>query len=184
MYSLTKKRWDAIIHSNQAADGTFIYGVDTDGRVCKPSCTYEKDFNKSDVEIFKDEDEALMNGFHPCPDCKPFGLLEGRDQLVIKIKSYLAEHYGQRITLDQLSEHFQISPGILHRAFMQESGESPQNYLLKVRLYHAKEMLKKENTSTALIGLKVGIPNLSYFNTVFKQYYGQTAAQYRKANSK
>ncbi|WEV55116.1 helix-turn-helix domain-containing protein [Leuconostocaceae bacterium ESL0723] len=180
MYSVTKKRWDAITHHDGQYDGQFIYGVRGDMQVCKPSCQRHQHLARGDIKIFKNPDEALLDGYTPCPDCFPFGKLSPRDQLVYEVKSYIAKHYDQRLTLEQLSEHFHVSPGVLHRSSLLVTKQTPQNYLLEVRMTKAQEMLREGKLSVAMIALKVGIPNVSYFNTVFKQQVGMTAAQYRK----
>ncbi|MBS9334728.1 helix-turn-helix domain-containing protein [Fructobacillus sp. M1-13] len=182
MYSLTKKRYQAIKEQDHSYDGKFIYGVMDDHRVCCPSCEREKNCVPDDVRIFKTNDEALFEGFIPCPDCQPFGPLSEKADLVYRVKVYLAAHYQQRLTLESLSAAFDCSTGVLHRAFMTQTDESPQAYLIRLRMYHAKKMLSQSADSVAVIGLKVGIPNLSYFNTVFKQQTGMTAVQYRKQN--
>ena len=180
MYSLTKKRWQAIHKQNKQYDGRFIYGVTSDHRVCCPSCKRSKNCTPKEIRIFKTSDEALFEGFIPCPDCHPFGDLSEKATLVNQVKVYLANHYQERITLESLAEKFHVSTGVLHRAFMAMSDESPQSYLIRLRMFQAKKMLQDGNESVALVGLKVGIPNLSYFNTVFQQQVGQTAVQYRK----
>lgn len=180
MYSLTKKRYQAIKEQDQSYDGKFIYGVMEDHRVCCPSCIREKDCVPEDIRIFKTEDEALFEGFIPCPDCQPFGDLTEKAELVDRVKVYLAHNFQKRITLESLAETFDVSTGVLHRAFMTLTDESPQAYLIRLRMYQAKKMLSETNDSVAIIGLKVGIPNLSYFNTVFKQQVGMTAVQFRK----
>ncbi|CAK1223217.1 Ada metal-binding domain-containing protein [Fructobacillus tropaeoli] len=182
MYSLTKKRWQAIHNRDADYNGSFIYGVTTDKRVCCPSCVHGSDTHPEDIQIFKTNDEALFEGFRPCSDCQPFGELSDKADLVFRVKEYLSANYKNRITLESLSEDFSVSSGILHRAFMTVAEESPQSYLLRVRMFHAKKLLKDGKDSVALVGLKVGIPNLSYFNTVFKQEAGVTAVQYRKQN--
>ncbi|MDF7637268.1 Ada metal-binding domain-containing protein [Leuconostocaceae bacterium ESL0958] len=180
MYSLTKKRWQAIENRDQQYDGQFYYGVATDRRVCCPSCSADKGCEQRDVKIFKTEDEALFEGYIPCQDCHPFGEDSDKAMLVDQMKVYLAKNYKKRITLESMSKDFGRSTGILHRAFLTLTDETPQHYLLRVRMYHAKKLLRQSNDSVAMVGLKVGIPNLSYFNTVFKQENGLTAVQYRK----
>lgn len=180
VYSLTQKRWQAINRTDGQYDRQFIYGVLTDHRVCYPGCQREKGFSKKDVVVFQTPDEAIIEGFVPCPDCKPFGDITKRASRVLAVKRYMAENYAKRITLEELGQLFDVSTGILHRNFLLEANETPQNFLLRVRMYHAKQLLKETNLSVAVVGLKVGIPNLSYFNTVFKQQVGLTAVQYRK----
>ncbi|MDD9138807.1 methylphosphotriester-DNA--protein-cysteine methyltransferase family protein [Fructobacillus sp. CRL 2054] len=180
MYSLTKKRWQAINDNDANFDGQFIYGVMADHRVCCPSCHREDDCVQKNIRIFKTCDEALFEGFVPCPDCQPFGVLSDKAKLVYQIKTYLAHNYQKRLTLESLADEFNVSTGVIHRAFMTTTNESPQAYLVRLRMYQAKKMLHDSNDSVAVIGLKVGIPNLSYFNTVFKQHVGMTAVQYRK----
>jgi transcriptional regulator GlxA family with amidase domain len=57
---------------------------------------------------------------------------------------------------------------------------SPINYLLKVRIDRAKELLADTGLKISDIALSVGFSNQQRFNEMFKKYVHQTPLQYRK----
>ncbi|GAE87823.1 transcriptional regulator [Acetivibrio straminisolvens JCM 21531] len=59
-------------------------------------------------------------------------------------------------------------------------GISPINYLLKVRVERAKELLRDTDNRISDIALSVGFSNQQRFNDIFKKYVKLTPLQYRK----
>lgn len=96
------------------------------------------------------------------------------------ILNYLNEHHAEKITLDQLSEIFFINKYYLTRIFKEQHGLSINNYLLQVRITHAKQLLRFSSSSVEEIGLMTGIGPLYYFSRVFKNVEGISPSEYRK----
>ena len=103
----------------------------------------------------------------------------GVPQFVQQVRGYLAEHYAERITLDDLSAQFAVSKFYLQKQFKHYVGYSPSEYLLQVRLTRAKEFLRTSDLPVAQIAADVGIQNVSYFINLFHRAEGITPAQYR-----
>ena len=59
-----------------------------------------------------------------------------------KVRQYLHEQYAQKITLDTLSARYNISKYHLQRSFQRYFGQSPGEYLTRLRLTRAKELLR------------------------------------------
>ena len=57
-----------------------------------------------------------------------------------KVRQYLHEQYAQKITLDTLSARYNISKYHLQRSFQRYFGQSPGEYLTRLRLTRAKEL--------------------------------------------
>lgn len=103
----------------------------------------------------------------------------GQQDKVDAISQYIAEHYSQRITLDELAEKFFISRSSLHRLFLSHFGETFVQRLKKTRLGHAERLLESSSYSISLIAEKVGYDSQSNFNRQFKEYRGVCPREYR-----
>lgn len=89
-----------------------------------------------------------------------------------KIKSYIANHYNEKISVPFLAEKLGISPNYLSRIFKENTGKTITEYIAVTRLYHARRMAYEGKKSTEQIANKVGICNANYLNVLFNKYYG------------
>ncbi|MBE5827373.1 MAG: helix-turn-helix domain-containing protein [Butyrivibrio sp.] len=103
----------------------------------------------------------------------------GSKSRVNALKEYLDTHYQEKITLDGLSEIFLTGKYTLSRSFKEQTGTSIINYLLVVRITHAKQMLRFTDMTVEEIGYSCGITPLYYFSRMFKQIEGVSPLEYR-----
>ncbi len=94
---------------------------------------------------------------------------------------YVHENYNAEISIDTLSELCFLSKYYFIRRFRQVTGESPHQYLIKVRISEAKKLLAQSNDSIEQIALGVGFSNYSSFVTQFKRLTNVTPREYRSA---
>lgn len=97
----------------------------------------------------------------------------------LSMKEYLDTHYREKITLDDLADHFLINKYTLSRNFKEQFGTSIINYLLVTRITHAKQMLRFTELSVEEVGIECGITPLYYFSRIFKQIEGISPMDYR-----
>ena len=90
------------------------------------------------------------------------------------------EHYLEKITLEQLSSKFYINKFYLTRIFKEQFGISITNYLLQLRITHAKMLLRFTDMPIDKISHECGMNDANYFSRVFKQVEGITPGQFRK----
>lgn len=111
-------------------------------------------------------------------------LVVAPSQKIIKechfIEQYINKHYHEDITLELLSEKAYMNKFYLVHAFKQYKGISPINYLIRLRIQQAKELLETTNYSIASISDSCGFSSQSYFSQVFKKSCGMTPNAYRK----
>ena len=88
-----------------------------------------------------------------------------------KMRQYLHEQYAQKITLDTLSARYNISKYHLQRSFQRYFGQSPGEYLTRLRL---------TDLPVSEVAYRVGMENTSYFISVFRAREGATPQQYRR----
>jgi AraC-like DNA-binding protein len=95
---------------------------------------------------------------------------------------WMEQNYPYRIGIDALSKRIGLDRTALFRAFVRESGMSPQEYLIRFRIGKAGELLRKTTLSVAEIAESVGIPNGSHFSDLFKSRTGLSPRDYRRSS--
>ncbi len=94
--------------------------------------------------------------------------------------NYINNNFERDISLGDIAKFVFLSSSYFIRAFKEEMGISPINYLLKVRVERAKELLADTDLKISDIALNVGFSNQQRFNEIFKKYAGMTPLHYRK----
>jgi AraC family transcriptional regulator, regulatory protein of adaptative response / methylphosphotriester-DNA alkyltransferase methyltransferase len=176
---MTNEKWQAIIDNDASYNNQFFYAVKTTGIFCKPSCK-SRIPKKENVRIFLNAEQALRANFRPCKRCKPTNERLPDSEWVSLITEYIDKNFIEKLTLEKLANITHGSPYHLHRTFKKIKGITPVEYIQQVRLNAAKEYLIHTNKAIADLAICVGMPNASYFITLFKKKTGQTPAQFRQ----
>ncbi|WP_299623553.1 2OG-Fe(II) oxygenase [Pelagibius sp.] len=71
---LDDARWAAVLRRDAAMDGRFVYGVETTGIYCRPSCP-SGPAKRHNVRFFPDNAAAEAAGFRTCKRCRPDGVV-------------------------------------------------------------------------------------------------------------
>ncbi|WP_311764944.1 AraC family transcriptional regulator [Paenibacillus agricola] len=101
--------------------------------------------------------------------------------LIHEVKKYIGDKYANPdLSLIHLSEEFNLSSRYLSRLFKDEFGEKFVDYLVRVRIEHAKKFLQETPESVQGIALKVGYVHPFSFIRVFKRMVGVTPGDFRK----
>lgn len=104
--------------------------------------------------------------------------------MVENIRAFITENYMKPISLAQISANTYLSPIYVSKVFKEAIGESPINYLIRVRLSKACELLDNSDVSVKEIASQVGYTDAYYFSKLFKKYFGISPMNYRKAKKK
>jgi two-component system response regulator YesN len=92
--------------------------------------------------------------------------------LVEKAQKYIKENYtDSELSLNKVSNFIHISPNYFGTIFKNETGETFANYLLRIRMETAKDILCSTNYKNLQIAEKVGISDQYYFSYCFKKYF-------------
>lgn len=97
---------------------------------------------------------------------------------------YIQEHFGENLTVNDLAEHYGMSPNYFSSMFKKEMSRSAVNYITELRINQARELLYHSELSVVDISKKVGYEDSQYFFRVFKKYLGMTPLQYREESRK
>lgn len=94
---------------------------------------------------------------------------------------YMENNYNHDLSIEHLSSFFGISRYHLSREFKKYTGFSPMDYIIELRINHAKFLLSNTDIPAYRIGELVGISNEANFLRLFKKRTGQTPGQFRKS---
>lgn len=104
-------------------------------------------------------------------------------KIIEKIKKMIELGYKDDIDVKTISNEVYLSPNYISLIFKQETGESIIEYLTKVRMETAKELIKTTDMKISEISERVGYESQYYFSTVFKKYAGIHPTKYRTSTN-
>ena len=93
---------------------------------------------------------------------------------------YIKEHFAERLTIEDIANVAALNPQYMMRIFKKKMGDSVLEYVTRLRLEMAKEMLAKTQWSNEIISEKIGYASSNYFIKLFKRQYGMTPRGFRK----
>lgn len=174
-------RWQAVIKSDSSCDGLFFYGVKTTGIFCRPSCKAKTPLREN-VVFFNTPAMAVANGFRPCKRCRPdMAAFEPDGDLVRLTIKFLEQNYAQAIDIHTVCKQLGISVHHWGRLFKKHMGMTPGQYLTKLRVAKAAELLESTQLSILEIAYTTGFSSLSNFYRSFKAQLGHAPSEYRKS---
>lgn len=106
-----------------------------------------------------------------------------RRDLTDNVRAYLDSHYREHLTLDQLCEEFYCSRASLTSSFRRDFGESVMEYLTRIRMETAVDLLNRTDQRIGEIASLCGYPDQNYFCRLFKRYYGMNPGEVRKGRA-
>ncbi|MCD8014764.1 MAG: response regulator [Lachnospiraceae bacterium] len=101
------------------------------------------------------------------------------NSVVKKAQAYIQENYSHDLSLDDVSRAVNISPYYFSKIFKEESGENFIEYLTRIRVEKAKELLEKPDLSVKIISSMCGYSDPNYFSRLFKKQTDMTPREYR-----
>ena len=98
------------------------------------------------------------------------------------VVNYIAEHYGEKIYIETLSDMITVSPDYFTKMFKDSIGKTPIDYINGIRINHALRILSTTDTPINDISDSLGFSNPNYFHKIFKQYMQTSPLAYRKSS--
>jgi len=96
-----------------------------------------------------------------------------------KVTNLLETHMDEELPLARLAEEVGLSEFHFSRLFKKTTGFSPSQYLIRLRIARARQMLRETTKSMIEIGLEVGYSSPSHFAQIFRREVGVTPTEYR-----
>lgn len=94
---------------------------------------------------------------------------------------FFMEHYNKEYSLADVARMANLSPYHFIKVFKAQTGKTPYDYLVDIKIDKARDMLRNNrNFTVTQICYLCGFNNLSHFTSVFKRRVGVTPSEYRK----
>ena len=107
---------------------------------------------------------------------KPRGLMR-----ISSVISYMEENYAQPVSVSFLAKYVFVAERTLRHLFKEITGLSPKDYLIRLRIEKAVEMMTNDSKIRVIdVSINTGFDNSSYFTRKFKEIMKVTPMQYLK----
>ncbi len=102
------------------------------------------------------------------------------DSMVAQVINDMYRTYHQNFSMGDYAKRHNVSVCWLIRRFRQVTGESPNQYLIQIRIRRARELLESSSLNMGEIASVLGYESPLYFSRQFKQFQGVSPRRYRE----
>lgn len=102
-----------------------------------------------------------------------------RHTVIKRATTLIESHFNDKITQNSIANVVYLSPSYFSKLFKDVTGYNFNEYVNRIRIEKAKEMLEKSFVTIDDVYQKVGFENRSYFGKVFRNLTGMTPKQYK-----
>lgn len=106
--------------------------------------------------------------------------VEAQETGIEKAVEYIKDHYCEEISLSDVAKYAYLSESYLSRKMKKVLGIGFTEYITKLRMDKALDLLKNPNAKITEVALKVGYPDYRYFSQIFKKHIGYSPSEFTK----
>lgn len=99
--------------------------------------------------------------------------------MITRAKQFIEEHHKEDLSLGMVAKAVNTSTFYFCKMFKKATGINFTDYLSRIRIEKAKNLLLNPNLRISEIAYEVGFQSLTHFNRIFKKLAGQSPTQYR-----
>lgn len=126
--------------------------------------------NKLDQEHYKSNQHVKVSEFLE---------MTSRNEDVLKAQKYVQTHIGEKISLTEVAAHLHLNSSYFSRMYKKETGEGFVEYVTRLKMEKAVELLDQSIKSAEQIAYELGFESKSYFLKTFKRFYGLSPKLYK-----
>ncbi len=104
---------------------------------------------------------------------------DAMDNTILKIIDWLQNNYHEELSIGDISEQFDVSSRTLSRRIKQLTNLTFNNYIHRIRINNAMNLLNYTDKSITDIAFQVGYKDSNYFSTKFKRFTNKTPSEFR-----
>lgn len=105
-----------------------------------------------------------------------------RDLYIQESVAYMEQNYQRDLTVEEIAEVCKLNRSYFSKLFKETMGCPPQEFLIRMRLSKATELMKTSPASIGNISQICGYPNQLHFSRAFKKRYGLSPREWRSQN--
>jgi len=139
-----------------------------------------KPFSKSELYDCLEKAAAILstNGSN---NLHPHSYHTG-NEMVDKMLDYIHHNYQKDLSVQELADLCHINYNYAGQLFRHETGETINNFLMRIRMDKASELLRNTSLSIADVAAETGYRDYFYFAKIFKKHWGTTPSIFRSSN--
>lgn len=103
------------------------------------------------------------------------------DETINKAVAVINQKFDKNLNMDELADACELSHAQFYRRFYRAMNCSPYNYVLKLRLQKARDLLANTSLPVYEVGRLCGFEDEYYFSNFFKKHMGISPTAFRKA---
>lgn len=101
------------------------------------------------------------------------------DDEIIEAQDYIKANCNQKLSLEEIAENISMSKRTFIRRFKKATDETPLNYIHKVKVEKAKQILESERRTFEEISFMLGYEDVNAFRKIFVKLTGISPMRYR-----
>jgi AraC-like DNA-binding protein len=105
-----------------------------------------------------------------------------RDFYIQEAVTYIEQNYQRDITVEELANVCKLNRSYFSKLFKESMRCPPQEFLIRMRLSKATDLMKTSSASIGEISAVCGYPNQLHFSRAFKKRYGISPREWRVQN--
>lgn len=95
-------------------------------------------------------------------------------------REWALRRLGEPLTLEALAQHAAVSPRTFSRRFVEDTGYTPMQWVMRARVDVARELLERSGRSVEQIAADVGLGTAANLRLHFQRILGTTPTEYRR----
>lgn len=95
---------------------------------------------------------------------------------------YMEQNYQRNLTVEEIADTCRLNRSYFSKLFKESMGCPPQEFLIRMRMIKATELMRAGGTSIGDIAVQCGYPNQFHFSRAFKKRYGVSPREWRTQN--
>jgi YesN/AraC family two-component response regulator len=99
--------------------------------------------------------------------------------MITRAKEYIKQNHAEELSLSHVAKAVNTSTFYFCKMFKKGTGLNFTEYVSRVRIENAKNLLLNPNLRISEIAYQVGFQSLTHFNRVFKKVAGESPTEYR-----
>jgi AraC-like DNA-binding protein/quercetin dioxygenase-like cupin family protein len=104
----------------------------------------------------------------------------GKRDLLAEAIYFIERNLNCEFKIEDVASSVYLSPNHFRRIFKEATGQTPIEYINKIRISKASKLLKDEGLTISKVSELVGINDLNYFSRLFKTLVGCSPSDYKK----
>ncbi|MBD5148318.1 MAG: AraC family transcriptional regulator, partial [Oscillibacter sp.] len=107
-----------------------------------------------------------------------------RDFYIQEAVTFMEQNYQRNLTVEEIANVCRLNRSYFSKLFKDSMGCSPQEFLIRLRLSKAAELMRITNSPIGGIAMRCGYPDQLHFSRAFKKRYGMSPREWRNHNRK